>query len=106
MDIIELKWWLMEKKVDLMDKRDYPKNRRLITIQNFLNGELEVVNELLEMLKDVNIKQTWAMPSTITVPLNTEKENEKWNGIHAQVTAPKGTFERIFNEAKDDETDI
>ena len=57
MDIIELKWWLMEKKVDLMNKRDYPKNRRLTTLQNFLNGELEVVNELLEMLKDVNIKQ-------------------------------------------------
>ena len=57
MDIIELKWWLMEKKVDLMNKRDYPKNRRLTTLQNFLNGELEVVNELLEMLKDVNIRK-------------------------------------------------
>lgn len=57
MDIIELKWWLMEKKVDLMNKRDYPKNRRLTTLQNFLNGELEVVNELLEMLKDVSIRK-------------------------------------------------
>lgn len=73
MDIIELKWWLMEKKVDLMNKRDYPKNRRLTTLQNFLNGELEVVNELLEMLKDVNIKQTCRFPDTITVPINAEK---------------------------------
>jgi cell division septum initiation protein DivIVA len=33
------------------------------------------------------------------------EETETWNGIHAQITAPKGTFERIFNEA-DDDTDI
>lgn len=57
MDIIELKWWLMEKKVDLMNKRDYPKNRRLSTMQNYINGELEIVNELLELLKDVGIKR-------------------------------------------------
>ena len=30
------------------------------------------------------------------------KESETWHGIHAQITAPKGTFERIFNEADDD----
>ena len=30
------------------------------------------------------------------------QESETWNGIHAQITAPKGTFERIFNEADDD----
>jgi hypothetical protein len=33
------------------------------------------------------------------------QETETWNGIHAQITAPKGTFERIFNDA-DDENDI
>lgn len=33
------------------------------------------------------------------------EDKETWNGIHAQITAPKGTFERIFNEA-DDDTDI
>ena len=79
MDIIELKWWLMEKKVDLMNKRDYPKNRRLTTLQNFLNGELEVVNELLEMLKDVSIKQVWSFPNTITVPLGQTTETEYIN---------------------------
>ena len=31
-----------------------------------------------------------------------QKETETWHGIHAQITAPKGTFERIFNEADDD----
>lgn len=31
-----------------------------------------------------------------------KEETETWNGIHAQVTAPKGTFERIFNNADDD----
>jgi len=29
------------------------------------------------------------------------EETENWNGIHAQITAPKGTFERIFNDADD-----
>ena len=33
------------------------------------------------------------------------QETETWNGIHAQITAPKGTFERIFNDA-DDDSDI
>ena len=30
------------------------------------------------------------------------EETETWNGIHAQITAPKGTFERIFNDTDDD----
>jgi len=34
-------------------------------------------------------------------PQESEK-TETWNGIHAQITAPKGTFERIFNEADED----
>ena len=33
------------------------------------------------------------------------QETETWNGIHAQITAPKSTFERIFNDA-DDDSDI
>ena len=28
------------------------------------------------------------------------EESETWNGFHGQVTAPKGTFERIYNDAK------
>lgn len=32
-----------------------------------------------------------------------DKETETWNGIHTQATAPKGTFERIFNEADDND---
>ena len=31
-----------------------------------------------------------------------QKETETWHGIHAQITAPNGTFERIFNDADDD----
>ena len=30
------------------------------------------------------------------------QETETWNGYHGQITAPKGTFERIFNDADDD----
>ena len=29
-------------------------------------------------------------------------ETETWNGMHGQITAPKGTFEKIFNDADDD----
>ena len=31
---------------------------------------------------------------------------EVWNGIHGQTIAPKGTFEKIYNECKDEEDDI
>ena len=37
------------------------------------------------------------------------KENndtEIWHGIHGQVVAPNGTFEKIFNDAKEDDYDI
>ena len=27
---------------------------------------------------------------------------EEWNGIHAQITVPKGTFDKIWNDAKED----
>lgn len=30
------------------------------------------------------------------------QETETWNGIHGQIIAPKGTFERIFNDVDDD----
>ena len=30
------------------------------------------------------------------------KETETWNGIHAQITAPKGTFDKIWNDTDDD----
>lgn len=33
------------------------------------------------------------------------QETETWNGIHAQITAPKGTFKKILNDT-DDEDDI
>ena len=38
-----------------------------------------------------------------------EKENndtEIWHGIHGQVVAPKGTFEKIWNDAKEDDYDV
>ena len=28
------------------------------------------------------------------------QETETWNGIHAQITAPKGTFDKIWEEAE------
>ena len=34
------------------------------------------------------------------------EETEVWNGIHAQITAPKGTFDKIFNDTEEDIDDI
>ena len=34
------------------------------------------------------------------------KEIEEWNGIHSQVIAPKGTFEKIYNECKEEDDDV
>ena len=34
------------------------------------------------------------------------EETETWNGIHAQITAPKGTFDKIFNDTEEDIDDI
>ena len=31
---------------------------------------------------------------------------EVWNGMHGQTIAPAGTFEKIYNECKDEEDDI
>lgn len=31
---------------------------------------------------------------------------ETWNGYHGTITAPKGTFDRIYEECKDSEDDI
>ena len=35
-----------------------------------------------------------------------DNNTETWNGIHAQITAPKGTFEKIFNDAEEEGTEI
>ena len=32
-------------------------------------------------------------------------DTETWNGIHAQITAPKGTFDKLFEEAKESDED-
>ena len=33
-------------------------------------------------------------------------DTEIWHGIHGQVIAPKGTFEKIWNEAKEDDYNV
>ena len=43
---------------------------------------------------------------TIIDKYKTETELETWEGIHAQVTAPKGAFDKIWNEAKEDNDEI
>lgn len=33
-------------------------------------------------------------------------ELETWEGVNAQITAPKGTFEKIWNEAEEDNDEV
>lgn len=35
--------------------------------------------------------------------IEADSEYEIWEGMHSQVIAPKGTFDRLFNEAKEAE---
>ena len=35
-----------------------------------------------------------------------DKVVEVWNGIHGQIIAPKGTFDRIYDEGEDEDDDI
>jgi len=35
-----------------------------------------------------------------------QKELEVWNGIDGQLIMPKGTFEKIYNEAEEEDDDI
>ena len=38
------------------------------------------------------------------LPSVTQKsETETWNGMHGQITAPKGTFKKIFEDAESEE---
>ena len=34
------------------------------------------------------------------------EETETWNGIHGQITAPKGTFEKIFTDTEKEDDGI
>ena len=35
--------------------------------------------------------------------IEADTEYEVWNGYHGQITAPKGTFEKIWNDCKGEE---
>lgn len=48
------------------------------------------------------MKMRWKYCNLCGAKMVEPQETETWHGIHAQITAPKGTFERIFNEADDD----
>ena len=44
-----------------------------------------------------------AIEALKTLPsIQPKTELETWEGIHAQVTAPKGTFDKIWNEVEED----
>ena len=39
-------------------------------------------------------------------PYKAESATETWKGYHRNITAPKGTFDKIFNEADEEDDDI
>ena len=67
---------------------------------NSLNDEYRVPNTKVEII-------AWQpLPKPYVVEPQESGETETWNGIHAQITAPKGTFDKIFNDTEEDIDDI
>lgn len=65
-------------------------------IAEFVNHEYATDRER-ELVKNI-IGGIQHLPS-----IQPKTELETWEGIHAQVTAPKGTFDKIWNEAEDND---
>ena len=65
-------------------------------IAEFVNHEYATDRER-ELVKNI-IGGIQHLPS-----IRSKTELENWEGIHAQVTAPKGTFDKIWNEAEDND---
>ena len=67
---------------------------------NSINDEYRVPNTKVEII-------AWQpLPKPYVVEPQESGETETWNGIHAQITAPKGTFDKIFNDTEEDIDDI
>lgn len=85
-------------------KRYYQK-----TINSVNSGCRYTVEELEKILKheipDSELsKELGRSVGSIQLARNRYKDKyEIWNGIHAQVLAPKGTFEKIFNDLESEE---
>ena len=82
-----------------------PKTGHWIRITNGAMKEKYICSECCRQIEDygieglLHIKYPYCHCGAKMVE---PQETETWHGIHAQITAPKGTFERIFNEADDD----
>lgn len=68
-------------------------------IAEFVNHEYATDRER-EMVKHI-IGGIQHLPS-----VRPKTELETWEGVNAQITAPKGTFEKIWNEAEEDNDEI
>lgn len=92
----------------------------IITKYDFIVGSIECKDRLKGILPEgANIvcSPYIESPTTIyaikrfdtgdlTMATLAESETETWKGYHRNITAPKGTFDKIFNEAKEDDDDI
>lgn len=83
-----------------------PKSGHWIAVTNGRGGhECSLCHEYASSYKDGDERLTKYCPSC-GAKMVEPQETETWNGIHGQIIAPKGTFERIFNDVDDDDDDI
>jgi hypothetical protein len=76
---------------------------RLIDESDLLN-KIELEDN--DSNREDNVGEIITLEDIDFIPTIIPADTETWNGIHAQITAPKGTFDRIFNDADDDDNDI
>ena len=78
-------------------------------------GEKYTVTQLADkvgMNKDTlvyRLNANWSVEDAVNKPIKRKncgcrmvepQETETWNGYHGQITAPKGTFEKIYEDAE------
>ena len=74
----------------------------IITSLERLKAEIKNNTEHCECVPDGSCIRVAKVLEIIDKYINTET----WNGYHGTITAPKGTFDRIYEECKDSEDDI
>lgn len=78
-----------------------PKNCHDCPCWDYEECECQIVQEEEHYPAEVSITSEYRLTKCPIVG-----EVEKWNGIHGHVIALKGTFDKIYEDAEEDEYDI
>jgi len=93
---------VMQRKIS---KRDLERALALYfnggTILDKIRAEIEQITDTMGVSYNQYVSKIDVLQIIDKYKAESE-ETETWSGMHAQITAPKGTFERIFNDADDD----